>query len=91
MADGDNKLGGPTFTLFSVGKGNPVKVPQDGDILTGQLKAERNAKLAETDLYMISDYPITSEQKTAWQTYRQSLRDMDFSDPDNITWPTKPE
>ena len=89
MADGDNTLSGDTFTSFSVGKGNPVKVPQDGDILTGQLKAERNAKLAETDIYMIEDYPTT--KKTEWKAYRKALRDMDFSDPDNITWPTKPE
>ena len=89
MADDNNTLGGDTFTLFSVGKGNPVKVPQDGDILIGQLKAERNAKLAETDIYMIEDYPTT--KKTEWKAYRKALRDMDFSDPDNITWPTKPE
>jgi len=89
MADGNNTLGGDTFTGFSVGNGNLVKVPQDGDILTGQLKAERNAKLAETDIYMIEDYPTT--KKTEWKAYRKALRDMDFSDPDNITWPTKPE
>ena len=90
MADSNNTLSGDTFTLFSVGNGNPIKVSEGGNIFIGELKAERNAKLAETDIYMISDYPITTEQKTAWQTYRQALRDMDFSDPDNITWPTKP-
>ena len=80
-----------SYTMFVVGNGNPVKVVNDEDISSGRIRAERNAKLAETDIYMTSDYPITSEQKTAWQTYRQSLRDMDFSDPQNITWPTKPE
>jgi len=55
------------------------------------LRLERNHKLAETDVYMVSDFPITTEQKTEWQTYRQKLRDLDFSDPDNITWPEKPE
>ena len=43
----------------------------------------------ESDKYMIEDYPTT--KKAEWKTYRQSLRDMDFYDPDNITWPTKPE
>ena len=41
-------------------------------------------------MYMVEDYPITTEQKTEWKAYRKALRDMDFSDPDNITWPTKP-
>ena len=74
-----------------IGNGQSVTYEDPSDLQVSELKAERNAKLAETDLYMISDYPITTEQKTAWQTYRQALRDMDFSDPDNITWPTKPE
>jgi len=38
---------------------------------------------------MIEDFP--TDKKADWKTYRQSLRDMDFSDPDNLTWPTKPE
>ena len=79
-----------TFSI-QIGNGNPVFYESNSDLQVSELKAERNAKLAETDLYMISDYPITIEQKTAWQVYRQQLRDMDFSDPQNITWPTKPE
>tara|TARA_R100000664_G_C2758846_1_gene148075 strand:+ start:3421 stop:3678 length:258 start_codon:yes stop_codon:yes gene_type:complete len=82
-------------TTITIG-GNPVSITSDKDLTTLQEKqmwkrAERNGKLAETDVYMVSDFPITTEQKTAWQTYRKALRDMDFSDPDNITWPTKPE
>ena len=38
---------------------------------------------------MVEDFPTT--KKTEWKAYRKSLRDMDFSDPDNITWPNKPE
>lgn len=78
--------------IFQVRNGQPV-------ILTGndinpkllKVKAERNARLADSDIYMVSDFPITTEQKTAWQTYRQLLRDMNFSDLDNLNWPTKPE
>tara|TARA_R100000655_G_C2904122_1_gene179372 strand:+ start:227 stop:451 length:225 start_codon:yes stop_codon:yes gene_type:complete len=51
-------------------------------------KAERNAFLADSDIYMIEDFPTT--KKAEWKVYRQALRDMDFSDPDNITWPVKP-
>ena len=74
-----------------IGNGQSVTYEDLSDSQVSELKAKRNGKLAETDLYMISDYPITTEQKTAWETYRQELRDMDFSDPDNIKWPTKPE
>tara|TARA_R100000808_G_C2133615_1_gene142306 strand:+ start:66 stop:311 length:246 start_codon:yes stop_codon:yes gene_type:complete len=52
-------------------------------------KAQRNSLLADSDKYMISDFPV--KNKSDWETYRELLRDMDFSDPDNITFPTKPE
>ena len=79
-----------TYSI-QIRNGNSVSYDDPSESQVSELRAERNAKLAETDIYMISDYPITTEQKTAWETYRQALRDMDFSDPDNITWPTKPE
>ena len=52
-------------------------------------KAYRNKYLAESDIYMLEDYP--TDKKAEWMTYRQALRDMDFSDLDNLNWPTKPE
>ena len=52
-------------------------------------RARRNSILNYTDCKMLSDYPTTKQSE--WKTYRQELRDMDFSDPDNITWPTAPE
>ena len=75
---------------LKMNNGFPVVYGENDDDIVVEYKAERNAKLAETDVYMVSDFPITAEQKTAWETYRQALRDMDFSDPNNITWPTKP-
>ena len=75
---------------IQIGNGNLVTYDDPSESQVSELRAERNAKLAETDIYMISDYPITTEQKTAWETYRQALRGSDCSDPDNITWPTKP-
>tara|TARA_R100001086_G_scaffold238348_1_gene163015 strand:- start:1498 stop:1749 length:252 start_codon:yes stop_codon:yes gene_type:complete len=80
--------------FIRVNQGFSVEVPDNPSELQlkqSQVKAERNSKLAETDVYMVSDFPITTEQKTAWKTYRQELRDIDFSDPDNIKWPSKPE
>jgi len=47
------------------------------------------------DLLIASDWTqgadVPSDIKTPWATYRASLRDVPTqSDPDNITWPTKP-
>ena len=54
------------------------------------LRAERNAKLAETDWTQSRD--VTLSNDSAWQTYRQALRDITdtYSDLDSVVWPTKP-
>ena len=54
-------------------------------------RAERNDVLAQSDIYVLPDIGLSESKVNEWKTYRQSLRDMDFSDPDNLTWPTKPE
>ena len=40
-----------------------------------QFRNIRNAYLSATDLYMITDYPITDEEREAYKAYRQYLRD----------------
>ena len=51
------------------------------------VRAERNSKLAETDYLALGDNTLSADMKK----YRQDLRDVPSqSDPDNITWPTKP-
>ena len=51
------------------------------------VRKQRNQKLAETDYLALSDNTLADNMKT----YRQELRDVPTqSDPDNITWPTKP-
>jgi hypothetical protein len=60
---------------------------EDGEWVA--IRAERNAKLAETDWTQIADAPVEAE---AWLTYRQGLRDItEQEDPFNIIWPEKPE
>ena len=54
-----------------------------------QAKAYRNSLLAGSDKYVLEDYPTSKKEE--WKTYRKALRDMDFSDPEKTTWPTKPE
>ena len=53
------------------------------------VRRDRDRKLAETDYLALSDSTLASDIKT----YRQSLRDVpaDNADPDDISWPTKPE
>ena len=60
------------------------------------LRAERNAKLAETDWLGNSDVTMS----TAWKNYRKALRDLPATadpklvdgrlDESSVTWPTKP-
>lgn len=55
-------------------------------------RAKRNGLLSYSDWAVMPDSPLSDSDKTAWQTYRQSLRDVPDQSgfPDNITWPTKP-
>ena len=60
-----------------------------------RIRTERNRLLAETDWTQGGDSPLTDAKKTAWATYRTSLRTLPedqksktkYSD---ITWPTQP-
>jgi len=77
-------------TIIQVGAGEAVICEDPADSTewkTIEKKADRNNRLAETDWWGSSDRTMTEVQAT----YRQSLRDMDFSDPTNLTWPVKPE
>jgi len=68
---------------------------KDDDALTAYQTAEkwksirndRNRRLAETDYLSLKDNTLSADMKT----YRQALRDVPKqTDPDNITWPSKP-
>jgi hypothetical protein len=58
-----------------------------------KIRKQRNQLLKDSDYIMVSDAPITAEKKEEWETYRQSLRDIPqtFSNPDDVTYPDKPE
>lgn len=43
-------------------------------------RAERNRLLDATDKYMISDFPITDEEREKYKAYRAYLRDLPASD-----------
>ena len=57
-------------------------------------RMNRDSLLSESDWTQFNDSPLTNEQKAAWATYRQVLRDItthanwpNLADED---WPTKP-
>ena len=86
-----------TDIIYGVGRGDPVILDESNTKLERyvlQQKAFRNNLLAECDSKVISDRGLTESKLTEWKTYRQKLRDFDFSSydtGDEITWPTKPE
>ena len=76
------------------------KVVKDDDALAAFQLAEKwkRVRLRRDRLLNDSDWVVTKATGTgvtvtsAWKTYRQKLRDVPSqSDPDDITWPTKPE
>ena len=57
------------------------------------VRPERNRHLAASDWTQVPDSPLTTEQKQAWATYRQALRDLpaalaEVADP--VPWPAEP-
>ena len=55
------------------------------------MRPERDKLLLESDWTQGADSPLSDSKKAEWKTYRQALRDMTTqSDPENVTWPTKP-
>jgi hypothetical protein len=60
-----------------------------------QIIERRNELLVESDIAMLPDayIKLSEEQKTAWATYRQALRDITAQAgyPWEILWPKKPK
>ena len=81
------------MALFKYKIGNGDQVVYTDESLHKEMKqrAKRNSLLADSDSMMVSDRGLSDEKKAEWITYRQALRDMDFSDLNNLNWPTKPE
>lgn len=60
--------------------------------LAKKLRAERDKALVECDYVMMPDYPITTEKRSEWESYRKALRDITEQEgfPLQVTWPQKP-
>ena len=56
------------------------------------IRPERNKMLADTDKYVLPDYPISAQNLEQVHLYRQQLRDFPdaftaYTDPAQIQWP----
>ena len=86
-----DKDGKVTKTNYKMSHFSGDDTAKDARILAEKWSAvrrDRDRRLSETDYLALSDSTLASNMKT----YRQSLRDVpeDNSDPDNISWPSKP-
>lgn len=61
------------------------------ELLLKPIRKKRNKLLAECDWTQFFDSPLSVEQKQAWATYRQALRDLpETVDVNNPIYPSKP-
>ena len=73
---------------------------RDADLLE-RVREIRNEELKATDIYLLTDYPISASNKTKIETYRAALRDLpetEFSltegthgELDMTDWPEVPD
>ena len=67
--------------------------PDPSEALAAEVRSKRDGLLRDCDWTQMPDCPLSEEKKTAWQTYRQALRDVPQQEefPEAVTWPTMPE
>lgn len=85
--DGVEQIEGKWYTKYAVADmdADTIAAVDAGTIAAN--KAIRNTKLDNTDWTQLSDVPITVACLTAFQVYRQALRDLDMLNP---VWPDAP-
>lgn len=86
------RLAGPQYQLSGDQVQRVFTVEQIPDAeKAGQVRADRNAKLAASDWTQGKDIP--DNISSAWATYRQALRDVPSQAgfPWTVQWPTQPE
>jgi hypothetical protein len=77
-----------------VTKPEPTDVEKSASSMI-ELKVLRQSLLADSDWTQTTDSPLTAEQRSEWQMYRQALRDLpaDYSyvtSLEQVTFPTAP-
>lgn len=66
--------------------------PDPAEALAAEVRSTRDSLLRDCDWTQMPDSPLSEEEKSAWQTYRQALRDVPQQEefPQNVTWPDAP-
>jgi hypothetical protein len=64
----------------------------DDETKWGIVRQTRDVLLSRCDWTQLPDTTLTDEQKAAWATYRQALRDLPSTaaSPDEIEFPARP-
>lgn len=71
-----------------------MKAPEPAnEELATKVRAERDIKIAETDYYMMPDYPSDPNNIEEMKAYRQALRDVPKQEgfPRDVRWPDVPK
>lgn len=65
----------------------------DYDAAVADVTVKRDALLKESDWTQLPDVPLAEDQKIAWATYRQELRDIPQQSgyPFTVNWPIAPQ
>ena len=75
---------------------NYAVVTLDQNYLTNlHIRHQRDTLLRDTDWSVLPDSPLSADNKAAYETYRQALRDLpsaypEVKSPEDVTWPTAP-
>lgn len=67
--------------------------PVSLEILAENVRSERDRRIAETDWYMMPDYPADPETLEVVKNYRKALRDITLQSgfPRDVEWPVVPK
>lgn len=89
--DGVEQLDGKWYTKYSVADLDAEGIAAKDAEQAKSVREQRNQKLKDTDWTQLDDSP--GQNKLAWATYRQALRDVpdQASFPWEVQWPTQPE
>lgn len=67
--------------------------PVSLEVLAENVRSERDRRIAETDWYMMPDYPADPETLEVVKNYRKALRDITLQSgfPRDVEWPVMPK
>lgn len=90
--DGVEQISGKWYTKYSVADMDAEAIAAVDEAQAKSVREQRNQKLKECDWTQLADAALTDEEKTAWATYRQALRDVpsQVGFPFDVVWPEMP-